>query len=202
MLSRIDQRWSGLLACVLVCLAQSEAGAGDPVAGKLKAAICTSCHGVDGNSQYPLYPKLAGQLPGYILKETMDFRTGTRTDQIMSNMITLIPEYEDIQDIAAYFSSQPAMQGQGGDPEMIELGHQLYVRERCDFCHADAGRPRELIAEPPPVIGGQHKEYLIKAMKDIQSSRRGVDLYGLMPRLLGGLSDHEIEAIAEFLSSL
>ena len=104
--------------------------------------------------------------------------------------------------IGGYFASQPVMQGTPGDPAKIELGHQLYVRERCDFCHADAGRPREMIAEPPPVIGGQHKDYLIKAMKDIQASRRGLDLYRLMPRIFGGLSDEEIEALAEFLSSL
>ena len=84
--SRVPDAQVGWVAVALALLwtvtAPPAAAVGDPVAGRQKAAICTSCHGPDGNSQFSQYPKLAGQLPGYIVKETMDFRTGARTDQI------------------------------------------------------------------------------------------------------------------------
>lgn len=191
------------VAIAVLALASSMyAAAGDPVAGKAKAAVCMSCHGRDGNSVYPAYPKLAGQLHGYILAQTSDFRDGARTDLIMSKMINVIPNDEDLDDVAAYFSSQPVMKGVPGDPEKVARGRRLYESQRCNFCHSEGGRPVERIEHPPPVIGGQHKEYLVKALKDIKRRERPADLYGLMPQILAGLSNDDIEAIADYLSSL
>ena len=92
------------LACALGPLAPAHAG-GDPVAGKAKAVVCSACHGVDGNSVNPIWPKLAGQHEAYLAKQIRAFKSGERTDPTMAPMIDLIKE-EDIDDVAAYYASQ------------------------------------------------------------------------------------------------
>ena len=52
--------------------------AGDPVAGEKKSVICSACHGADGNSSNGEYPSLAGQVPGYIAQQLLNFKSGIR----------------------------------------------------------------------------------------------------------------------------
>ena len=92
------------LACALPPFAPAQAG-GDPAAGKAKAVVCSACHGVDGNSTNPIWPKLAGQHEVYLAKQIRAFKSGERTDATMAPMMNLIKE-EDIDDIAAYYASQ------------------------------------------------------------------------------------------------
>lgn len=79
--------------------------AGDAAAGKEKAVVCSACHGMDGNSTNPMWPKLAGQHEAYLIKSLKDFQSGARTDPVMSPMATPLSEM-DIENLAAYFSSQ------------------------------------------------------------------------------------------------
>ena len=92
------------LACALSPLSSAQAG-GDPVAGKTKAVVCSACHGIDGNSVNPLWPKLAGQHEAYLAKQIRAFRDGVRVDPTMAPMVSILKE-EDIDDIAAYYASQ------------------------------------------------------------------------------------------------
>ena len=92
------------LACALSSLAPVHAG-GDAAAGKQKAVICAACHGVDGNSVNPIWPKLAGQHEVYLAKQIRAFRSGERKDPTMAPMVSILKE-EDIDDVAAYYASQ------------------------------------------------------------------------------------------------
>ena len=92
------------LACALWPLAAVHAG-GDAAAGKQKAVICAACHGVDGNSVNPIWPKLAGQHEVYLAKQIRAFRSGERKDPTMAPMVSLLKE-EDIDDVAAFYASQ------------------------------------------------------------------------------------------------
>ena len=92
------------LACALSPFAPAQAG-GDPEAGRAKAVVCSACHGPDGNSTNPIWPKLAGQHEVYLAKQIRAFKSGERTDPTMAPMINLIKE-EDIDDIAAFYASQ------------------------------------------------------------------------------------------------
>ena len=92
------------LACAFAPFAPAQAG-GDPEAGKAKAVVCSACHGVDGNSVNPMWPKLAGQHEAYLAKQIRAFKSGERTDATMAPMMNLIKE-EDIDDIAAFYASQ------------------------------------------------------------------------------------------------
>jgi cytochrome c553 len=77
--------------------------AGDAAAGKAKAASCAGCHGAAGVSNNPMWPNLAGQKSGYLVKQMKDFRDGTRNDPMMSPMAKPLSD-ADIDNIAAYYS--------------------------------------------------------------------------------------------------
>ena len=79
--------------------------AGDAAAGKTKAVVCSACHGVDGNSINPLWPKLAGQHAAYLTKQMKAFRSGERKDPVMAPMAMPLSD-ADIEDISAFYASQ------------------------------------------------------------------------------------------------
>ena len=81
--------------------------AADIEAGKTKAAeVCASCHGIDGNSPAPAFPKSGGQYRTTLEKVLKDYKSGTRNDPIMAGMAAgLTPA--DIDNLAFYYSSQP-----------------------------------------------------------------------------------------------
>ena len=78
--------------------------AGDAAAGKAKAASCAGCHGAEGISGNPMWPNLAGQKEGYLVKQMKAFRDGTRVDPLMAPMAKPLTD-GDIDNIAAYYSS-------------------------------------------------------------------------------------------------
>ncbi len=85
----------------------SQVMAADIEAGKSKAAeVCASCHGADGNSPAPAFPKIGGQYRTYIVKALSDYKSGTRNDPIMAGMVANLSK-ADIENLAFYYSSQP-----------------------------------------------------------------------------------------------
>jgi cytochrome c553 len=92
---------------VMVSVSGSAFAGGDAAAGKGKSAACVACHGPSGVSTSDLWPNLAGQKQAYIMKQLKAFREGTRTDPLMSGMAKPLSD-EDIENLAAYFSSQSA----------------------------------------------------------------------------------------------
>jgi cytochrome c553 len=192
-----------LIVIILLCFSPFALGEGDPDLGKQKSLLCAECHGTNGNSPDKNIPKLAGQLEEYIVLAVTEFQQGIRKDPTMSNLAAVVQNIKDLEDIAAYFASQPKMQGQRKGNVVAAEGAELFTSERCNYCHSDEGKRYAPFQENiPPVIGGQHKPYLIKAMKDIKAGKRPGDLYGLMPRILSELSFKQIEAIAEYLSQI
>jgi len=84
------------------------AHAGDPAAGKEKAKVCAACHGENGISQAPDFPKLAGQYNDYLVRAMNDYKTGVRKNPIMAGQVANLKK-EDIADLSAYFASQQAL---------------------------------------------------------------------------------------------
>ena len=96
---------------------------GDAEAGQGKAAICAACHGVDGNSVVPNWPKIAGQHADYIERQVALIKDGQRTVPEMVGIVAALSD-QDIADIAAYFSSQVATAGLAD--EALEAGGEQY----------------------------------------------------------------------------
>lgn len=78
--------------------------AGDPAAGKEKAAACVACHGADGVSPLAIYPHIGGQYENYLLHSLMAYKSGERQNAIMQGMVAALSE-QDMKDLAAYFAS-------------------------------------------------------------------------------------------------
>ncbi|MFZ5523894.1 MAG: c-type cytochrome [Pseudomonadota bacterium] len=171
-------------------------GNGNPVDGKDKAALCKSCHGEDSDSASNI-PKLAGQYADYIQRQIHNFQEGTRTDPTMANISATLTNRRDLADISAYFASQNQMKGM---PTRNDEGEKLYLDKGCLNCHGEIGKGKPAYNALFPVIGGQHKEYLIKQMKDFKTGARDTDISGIMGLLANQMTDSEIEAVAEFLS--
>lgn len=94
-----------LLLAVAVGLS-APALAGDPQAGEAKAAACLACHGAGGGAPIsPQYPILAGQHESYLSAALKQYQSGERKNLIMAGLAAALSA-EDIDDLAAYFSSQ------------------------------------------------------------------------------------------------
>ena len=78
--------------------------AGDAAAGKAKSGTCAGCHGTAGISKNPMWPNLAGQQQGYLVKQLKAFRDGSRTDPMMAPMAKSLSD-EDIANLAAWYNS-------------------------------------------------------------------------------------------------
>jgi cytochrome c553 len=96
-----------LLAAALALTFGTAMASGNAAAGKKKAAACEACHGTDGNGTAPNYPALAGQYQDYLEQALHGYQDGKRTNAIMNGMAAPLSN-QDIEDLAAYFSSLPS----------------------------------------------------------------------------------------------
>ena len=181
-------------------------GTGNPIKGKTRSELCQGCHGEVGLSLEDLIPNLAGQYAPYIAKQLRNFQSGARTHQIMSAMATTIDDAE-LVDIAAYFSSQKKMQGNGkGDNPIAK---NLFLKgdasrniPACTSCHGVNGKGQAPNISTYPVIGGQHKGYLRAQLNHWRSGERSNSPDGVMNKVAKSLTDSEIEALTDYLSGL
>lgn len=97
-----------LTACCAAVFAGGGALAADAVAGKEKSKTCAACHGPDGNSQAPDFPKLAGQHQDYLVKALNAYKSGARKNAIMAPQAANLNQ-RDIADLAAFFSQQQGL---------------------------------------------------------------------------------------------
>jgi cytochrome c553 len=86
------------------------AQAADLKAGRQKALVCQTCHGLDGKSKLPEAPNLAGQTEVYLAKALKDFRSGERKNDMMSLVAPTLKD-ADIEDLAAYYAAIPVTVG-------------------------------------------------------------------------------------------
>jgi cytochrome c553 len=178
---------------------------GDAAAGKNKAQACAGCHGADGNSATPNFPKLAGQGASYLFKQLQDFKSGDRKNAIMSGQVANLNE-QDMADLAAYFSQQDPTIGTA-DKDKVQLGENIYrggVAEKnvpaCMGCHGPAGS-----GNPPakfPRLSGQHAAYVESTLKAFRSGDRHNDAGMMMRGVAQRMSDKEIAAVASYVSGL
>ena len=128
-----------------VAQAAGTALVGDAAAGQAKTAVCGACHGPDGNSMAPNFPKLAGQGDKYLLKQLHEIKDGKRTVLEMTGLLTNLSD-QDLADIAAYYSSQKNTVG-AADPALVERGQALFRGgdiekglPSCTGCHSPDGQ--------------------------------------------------------------
>ena len=199
-----------VLMFVLTGLAISTAASvwaegGNAEAGKTKSATCVACHGADGNSVNPEWPKLAGQHESYIVKQLANFKAGERVNPTMSPMAAPLSE-QDMADLAAYFSSQVRKPGEG-DKTQVTLGEQIYKGGNnatgvaaCAACHGPtgAGNPEAKF----PSLNGQQVTYIKNQLLSFRKGARANDAGKMMRNVAGKMTEAEIDAVAEYITGL
>lgn len=197
-----------ILAVLLIVLGLPglAVAAGDPKAGQTKAAICGACHGADGNSLVPAWPKLAGQNTNYLFKQMQDIKSGARIVPAMTGFLAALSD-QDMQDVAAYFSAQTISTG-SADAAIAAQGETLYRAGNkdsgvaaCTACHAPNGTGNA--AAGFPSVGGQHADYIAAQLKAFRAGTRTNDGDSKMMRMVAfKLNDNEIKAVSSYISGL
>ncbi|MDE3739509.1 MULTISPECIES: cytochrome c [Pseudomonas] len=180
--------------------------AGDAKAGQAKAAVCGACHGPDGNSAAPNFPKLAGQGERYLIKQMKDIKAGNRTVLEMTGLLNNLSD-QDLADIAAYFASQKGSVG-AADPKVVARGEALFRGGKleqgmpaCTGCHAPDGSGNA--AAGFPHLGGQHAQYVAKQLTDFREGNRTNDGDSMIMRgIAAKLSNKDIEAVSSYIQGL
>ena len=181
---------------------------GDAAAGQAKAAVCGACHGPDGNSMAPNFPKLAGQGEKYLTKQLHDIKSGKRTVLEMTGLLTNLSD-QDMADISAYFASQKGSVG-AADPKLVARGEALFRGGNlekglpaCTGCHSPNGSGNA--AAGFPHMGGQHAAYIAKQLTDFRKEEGGRTNDGdlkTMQTIAKKLSDEDIAAVSSYIQGL
>lgn len=175
----------------------------DLAKGEASYAVCAACHGADGNSTTPTFPKLAQQHPQYTVKQLQEFKSGKRNNAVMKGFATALSD-ADMQNIAAWLASKPAKAGFAKEKELVRLGEKIYrggIADRqiaaCSGCHSPngAGIPAQY-----PRLKGQHSDYTVA---QLVSFRDGVRLNSTqMNQVAAKLNDREIRAVSDYIAGL
>ena len=183
----------------------SALAAGSKEAGQAKAATCSACHGMDGNSLNPEWPSLAGQGEVYLIRQLKAFHGGQRQNVLMSPMAAILSD-ADMADLAAYFSSQTVRGGEA-DPSKFKAGQRVYrsgkVNEQvmaCAGCHGPDGRGNAPAGFP--AVHGQHSTYVAAQLRAYKAGARATDPNQMMRTVAASLSEDEIDAVASFVQGL
>jgi cytochrome c553 len=143
--------------------------------GATKSAVCSACHGPNGNSTNPDWPRLAGQNAVYVAEQLRLFRSGVRSNPTMMPMATGLSD-QDIADIAVFYEAQTPL-GLEADPSYWQAGEGLYLRgdathdvPGCVACHGPVGRGN--LAAGYPALRAQQSVYVVKQLNDYASGAR------------------------------
>jgi cytochrome c553 len=198
MLSRLNGLASLAGATALsLSLAHSVQAAGDPALGKEKFYTCYGCHGLQNyRNAYPDYsvPELRHQHAAYIVDALAEYKSGDRPHPTMHAQASSLSE-EDMQDIAAYLQGpepvKPSTKVVGSEPKQVAP---------CAACHGENGLGVEAPLTPkPPVLAGQHSDYLEQALIAYRNGRRKNAVMNGMAKLL--VTDEDVKLVAAYFAS-
>ena len=196
---------AALAAPVFPAIAAGETPAkADLVQGQASyEAVCAACHGVDGNSQIVINPKLAQQHPAYLIKQLHDFKDDKRADPVMKGFAMMLSG-EEMNNISAWLAQQKAQPGYATDKELVQLGERIYrggIADRniaaCASCHSPNGAG---IPSQYPRLAGQHADYTIKQLNTFRDGSRNNSVQ--MRDVAAKMTDREIKAVADYIAGL
>jgi cytochrome c553 len=183
----------GALALVSALAAHA---AGDPKQGERKFYTCLGCHGIEGyRNAYPDYdvPRLRHQHAEYIVAALQEYRAAERPHSTMHAQAASLSD-QDLADIAAY------LQGAAPIKPTISTGAAPALVATCVACHGDNGLGVDAPLEPkPPVLAGQHADYLLQALDAYRNGRRKNVVMGAMAK--GIANEADVKKIAEYFAA-
>jgi cytochrome c553 len=172
----------------------------------IASQICASCHGPEGNSTSPAFPKLAGQQKEYLETQLKAFRDHTRADPMaQAFMWGMAAQLNDqtITELAVYFSSRKPTAGKRPDAKLVQAGRGIYeqgipntIVGPCTTCHGPHGEGTGVI----PRLADQHLEYLLKQLALFKTEVRADANAPFMHQVSGNMSFDQMMAVSTYLS--
>ncbi len=189
-----------LLGCALSAVSTTAAADAKQIA----STVCVACHGEDGNSSVPMFPRLAGLQVQYLAKQLNDYMSGKRKNDVMTPLVATLKS-GDVADLAAYFAAQKPQPGTVQDAALAAAGKVLYEDGNtttgvpaCEGCH----QPNGIGNARYPRIAGQHQAYTIAEMNQFKKGARTNDRAHSMRSVAERMTEQEIAAVAEYLAGL
>lgn len=172
-------------------------------AEEIVSGRCFLCHGLQGESASPVFPRLAGQHSEYIAKQLADFKSGKRkSDTMRSQAEDLTPQ--EMKSLGAFFEPKQAAVRPVKDGELVAVGKYVFNRGNqftglpaCASCHGAKG----LGTPQLPRLAGQHPRYIEDQLKQFNSRERNND-NAIMHTVASKLSELERHAVAEYIATL
>ena len=171
-----------------------------------KAALCTACHGVQGNSTNPDWPNIAGQHSSYLKKQLLDYKKGkTRTAPTMTAIVAGLSD-KDIEDLSRFYAGLP--RGTGTVPiKYLKRGEALYRGgdlekqiTACVACHGPNGLGNKEAGFP--ALSGQHASYLRLQLEAFKNKARLNDYNAIMRDISLRMDKDDMEAVAFYMQGL
>lgn len=164
---------------------------------------CFVCHGAEGESSSPVFPRLAGQHASYVARQLADYQSGKRKNDTMQAMVADLSA-DDMRLLGMYFESKPTRAHPVADPELAQVGRFVYNRGNpfsgvaaCADCHGAAGHGTDKL----PRLGGQHAQYVENQLKAFSKRERTND-NAVMHTIASKLTELELKAVAAYVSGL
>lgn len=172
-------------------------------AEEIVSGRCFLCHGLQGESASPVFPRLAGQHSEYIAKQLADFKSGKRkSDTMKSQAEDLTPQ--EMKSLGAFFEPKQAAVRPVKDGELVAVGKYVFNRGNqftglpsCASCHG----PKGLGTPHLPRLAGQHPRYIEDQLKQFNSRERNND-NAIMHTVASKLSELERHAVAEYIATI
>ena len=172
-------------------------------AAEISGGRCALCHGAEGDSSSPLYPRLAGQHHQYIAKQLGDFKSGRRKSDTMNGMAQdLTPE--EMLALGVYFEQKPTKPREARDADLAAVGRYIFQRGNdfsgvaaCAGCHGDKGHGTEQL----PRLAGQVPRYIEDQLRSFNKRERTND-NAIMHSIASKLTELEVKAVALYISTL
>lgn len=172
-------------------------------ATRIVEETCSVCHGADGESASPAFPRLAGQHAGYIERQLRDYKSGKRQSRAMSAIIENIAE-ADFKSLGAYFQGRATHTHEVEDPELAQVGRFLFMRGNpfsgvpaCSACHGENGHGTATL----PRLAGQHTRYVERQLQAFDKRERTND-NAVMHAVASKLTELELKAVAAYVAGL
>jgi cytochrome c553 len=198
-----------LFACLLATVLASTVGAqtgqvvSDQRVMEIVESRCALCHGREGVSSSPIYPRLAAQHPDYLFKQLQDFRDKRRKSDTMGDMVKDLKD-EEFRGLVAWFSSRKPAFRQPSDTELADVGKYIFNKGNsfagvpaCASCHGPKGYGTQQL----PRLAGQHPAYLESQLKDFDDRERTND-NAVMHSVASKLTALETHAVAVYIGGL
>ncbi|GAB7563723.1 c-type cytochrome [Methylobacillus methanolivorans] len=179
----------------------------DDVVSKVpaQAQICAGCHGPDGNSMVPMFPKIAGQHAAYLEKQLKNIKANVRMSPVMMGIVAPLSD-EDMAVVAEHYAKQAPRSTPSVSNGPGSIGEKIFKTgipgagvPACASCHGANG---EGIAPGFPRLAGQHANYTTSQVKAFRDGQRKNDAAKMMRMVSAKMTDADIAAVADYIQGL